>query len=323
MMDLMSLTTAFTKSLALRHPIALAPMGGSAGGALAAAVSNGGGLGLVGGGRGDREWLRRELALVTERTAGPWGVGFLSWALDPDTVAWALEYGPAAVMLSFGDPGTVADRVHGADAKLIVQVTSLDEAKRALDVGADIIVAQGTEAGGHGGLRATLPFVPAVVDLASPTPVLAAGGIADGRGLAAALVLGAAGALMGTRFQASHEALVAPHIVKALLDGRGEATERNRTLDIARGAQWPEQYTARTLRNPFLERWRGREAELTHNTAAQEEYRQAAERDDLDVIPVWAGEALDLITESASAADIVTEIAAQAERALASAGKPD
>jgi nitronate monooxygenase len=220
----MALTTTFTRSLALRYPIALAPMGGAAGGALAAAVSNGGGLGLVGGGRGGREWLRRELALVTERTTRPWGVGFLTWAIDDDTVSRALEYQPAAVMLSFGDPSPFAERVRAAGARLIVQVTSLDEAKRALEVGADVIVAQGAEAGGHGGLRATLPFVPAVVDLATPTPVLAAGGIADGRGVAAALVLGAAGALIGTRFQASHEALVPAHVVKALRK-RAQPTE--------------------------------------------------------------------------------------------------
>ena len=321
MMDGMTLTTAFTASLGIRHPIALAPMGGSAGGALAAAVSSGGGLGLVGGGRGDRAWLERELALVTGQTAEPWGIGFLSWAVDVETVAWALEYEPSALMLSFGDPGPFAQRVRDAGVTLIVQVTDLDEARRALDVGADVIVAQGGEAGGHGGSRGTLPFVPAVVDLASPTPVLAAGGIADGRGLAAALVLGGAGALLGTRFQASLEALVPPEVTKALLDGRAEDTERSRVLDIARGASWPERYTARVLRNEFLDRWRDREEELRHDTDAQREYRAAAARGDLDVVSVWAGEALDLITTAGSAADIVTDLAAEAERALAAAGR--
>ncbi|MDF3287988.1 NAD(P)H-dependent flavin oxidoreductase [Streptomyces silvisoli] len=317
----MALTTAFTTSLGLRHPIALAPMGGSAGGALAAAVSNGGGLGMVGGGRGDRDWLRHELALLTGQTTSPWGIGFLAWGVDVETVAWALEYQPAAMMLSFGDPAPFAERVRDAGAQLVVQVTDLDEARRALDVGADVIVAQGTEAGGHGGAgRGTLPFVPAVVDLASPVPVLAAGGIADGRGLAAALVLGAAGALLGTRFQASREALVPPQLTEALLHGRGEDTVRSRTLDVARGAPWPERYPARTLRNAFLERWHGREAELSRNAAARQEFRAAAERDDIDYVPVWAGEALDLITEIRPAADIVTDLATEAERALASGG---
>jgi nitronate monooxygenase len=155
-------------------------MGGVAGGELAAAVSNGGGLGLVGGGRCDRDWLERELAIVAERTDRPWGVGFQSWAVDADTLQRALEHQPAAVMLSFGDPGPVASPVLSAGVKLIVQVTDLDEAKQALDVGADVIVAQGTEAGGHGGRRSTLPFVPVVVDLAAPVPVLAAAGSRTG-----------------------------------------------------------------------------------------------------------------------------------------------
>lgn len=158
------------------------------------------------------------------------------------------------MMFSFGDPGPFAERVRSAGIMLIVQVTDLDEAQRALDVCADVIVAQGSEAGGHGGRRATLPLVPAVVDLVAPTPVLAARGIADGRGVAAALVLGAAGALIGTRFQASKEALVPAEVAKALIAGRGSDTERSRVLDIARGAGWPARYTARMLRNAFLDR---------------------------------------------------------------------
>jgi nitronate monooxygenase len=197
----MTLRTGFTELLSIEHPIALAPMSGCAGGALAAAVCNAGGLGLIGGGREGLDWCVEQVQLMLRHTERPWGIGFLTWALERATLGQVLKFGPAAVMLSFGDPGPFAAEIRRAGAKLIVQVTDLDEARQALDVGADVVVAQGAEAGGHGGRRATLPFVPAVVDLAMPTPVLAAGGIADGRGLAAALVLGAAGALIGTRFE--------------------------------------------------------------------------------------------------------------------------
>jgi nitronate monooxygenase len=312
----MVLGTAFTELFAIRHPIALAPMGGTAGGALAAAVSEGGGLGLVGAGNGDPVWMERELAIVTERTEKPWGVGFLSWAATPATVERALAYRPHAVMLSFGDPGPLAEPVLAAGVPLIVQVTDLREAEQALAVGAHVLVAQGAEAGGHGGRRATLPFVPVVVDLAGATPVLAAGGIADGRGLGAALALGAAGALIGTRFQASAESLVAPAIAEAIVKGSGEDTERSRVLDIARGSSWPQRYTARTLRNPVLHQWRGREAELQADEHTRADFRTRAEHGDLSVVPMWAGEATDPITGLAPAAELVATIAAEAEAAL-------
>jgi nitronate monooxygenase len=317
----MALLTAFTRSLSIRYPIASAPMGGSAGGALAAAVSNGGGLGLVGAAFGGAEWVARELTLVKERTTEPWGVGFITWAINGDVIAHALEFQPAVVFLSFGDPAPYADQVRAGGAKLILQVTDLDELRQALDAGADVIVAQGSDAGGHSGQSAvgTLSFVPTVVDLAGSTPVLAAGGIADGRGLAAALALGAAGALIGTRFQATPEALVSPGLHKALLDARGEDTERNRVLDIARGSRWPARYPARTLTNPFLDRWRSREDELRVDTAAREAYREALARDDLDAAPIWASQALDRITTLEPAQELVAAIAAGAEAALARA----
>jgi nitronate monooxygenase len=320
-MGFMALRTAFTELFGIAYPIALAPMGGSAGGALAAAVSNGGGLGLVGGGRGDPEWLERELTIVTEGTDKPWGVGFLSWSATTGVVQGALQYRPDAVMLSFGDARPLAEPVLAAGVRLIVQVTDLDEAAQAVEIGADVIVAQGGEAGGHCGGRATLPFVPIVVDFAGSTPVLAAGGIADGRGVAAALALGAEGALIGTRFQASAEALVDPGVVKAIVEGRGGDTERSRVLDIARGAPWPARYPARTLRNAFLDRWRGREGELETDEDAKASYREGADRGDLGVVPVWASEAIDLITEVMPAADLVGLLAAETERALIRSGR--
>ena len=321
MMAVMTLRTPFTEYFAVRHPIALAPMGFSAGGALAAAVSNGGGLGLLGAGRGDRDWLARELPIVAEGTARPWGVGFQSWSADAGLVEFALAYRPRAVMLSFGDPGPFIEPIGQAGAALIIQVTDLDEARQAVDAGADVIVAQGTEAGGHSGGRGrpTLPFVPIVADLVAPTPVLAAGGIADGRGVAAALVLGAAGALIGTRFQATPEALVEPAITKAILEGLGEDTERNTVLDIARGAPWPSKYPARTLGHPFLDQWRGRDGELAADAGALRAYQEGVGRGELPPTPVWASAAIDLITDLVPAADLVGALAAGAEQALARA----
>jgi len=315
----MALRTPFTELFSLQHPIALAPMGGASGGALAAAVSNGGGLGLVGGGRADPGWVAREMEIAAERTGKAWGVGFQTWAVSPGTVEQALSRRPSAIMLSFGDPGPLAGLIRAARVALIIQVTDLAEARQAVDAGADVIVAQGTEAGGHSGRRSTLPFVPAVADLAAPTPVLAAGGIADGRGVAAALALGAAGALIGTRFLATPEALGPPSVAKAVIEHGGEDTERSRVPDIAMGAPWPAKYPARPLRNPFLDQWRGREEELAADPAAREAYHAAVARGDLPQSPVWASEAIDLITEITPAAELVGALAAQAEEALARA----
>ncbi|MEV6849280.1 nitronate monooxygenase [Actinoplanes sp. NPDC051411] len=320
-----ALRTRFTEMFGLRHPIALAPMGGSAGGALAAAVSRGGGLGLLGAADGDPAWLAREVPLLTSEIGDrPWGVGLLTWAVDAPAVSRALAYGPHAVMLSFGDPTPFVPLVRAAGAALILQVTDVGEARRAASLGADLIVAQGTEAGGHGAAhgRSTLPFVPLVVDLVAPVPVLAAGGIADGRGLAASLALGAAGALIGTRFQATTESLIDPALAQALIAGRGEETERNRILDIARGSAWPARYTARTLAHPYLERWRDHEDALAADRSVLAAYQEDVRRGAIPPLPPWAGEAVDLITDLPSAADLVPALAAQAEEALARISTP-
>ncbi|MGI5175580.1 NAD(P)H-dependent flavin oxidoreductase [Dactylosporangium sp. CA-152071] len=312
------LSTRFTSLAGVRHPIMLAPMGGSAGGALAAAVSRGGGLGMLGAADGDPAWLARE-APVVAATGLPWGIGFLTWMTTVDAVRRSLMYGPRAVMLSFGDARPYTRIVRDSGALLILQVTDLAEAREALDLGADVVVAQGTEAGGHGALRgrSTLPFVPAVADLAGQVPVLAAGGIADGRGVAAALVLGAAGAAIGTRFQATTEALVAPATASALVAARGDDTERNRVLDIARGSRWPSRFAARTLRHPYIDRWRDREDELAADEQARRDYQDDVARGAVPPLPLWAGEGVDLITDLPSAASLVPALGAQAEAALA------
>lgn len=314
----MGLRTALTDMFGIDHPVVLAPMGGVAGGALAAAVSDGGGLGVIGAGAGDPTWLATECDRARAGTKRPWGIGFLSWAIDAAVIDAAIAQSPAAIMLSFGDPSPFTKAVKAANVPLIVQVTDMAEARRALDVGADVVVAQGAEAGGHGGGRATLPFVPAVVDIAGSVPVLAAGGIGDGRGLAAALVLGAAGALIGTRFEATHEALITDDEAKAMIAAGAEDTTQGRALDVVRDSPWPARYPARTLRNKVTDAWEGREDDI--DDATKTAYRDGVGRGDLDYLPIWAGEALDLISEQDGAAALVGRIAREAEHAIATAG---
>jgi nitronate monooxygenase len=312
--------TRLTELFGLQYPIVLAPMGAVSGGRLAAAVSNAGGLGLVGGGYGEEAWLRRELQQVKEGTQRAWGVGFITWSLQRPVLERALAERPHAVMLSFGDPQPYAALIRSAGCKLICQVQDLEGARIAQEAGAHIVVAQGSEAGGHGATRATLPLVPAVVDAVAPTPVLAAGGIADGRGLAAALMLGAQGVLIGTRFYASVEALGADAAKQRIAGARGDETVRTRIFDVVRNLPWPEVNTGRALRNRFVERWHGRESELAAALAGEAPaYRVAAQRADLDTAVVWAGEGVDLIKSVERAATLVADIGAEASRRLGTA----
>jgi nitronate monooxygenase len=314
------LATRFTRRLEVRHPIASAPMAFAAGGALAAAVSRAGGLGLIGGGYGDLPWLERQFDLAEGERVG---VGFITWSLQnaPSLLTSVLRHRPAAVMLSFGDPRPFADEVHAAGAALICQCQTLAHVKDAVEAGADIVVAQGSEAGGHGALRGTFSLVPEVSDYlaehAPDIPLLAAGGVADGRGLAAALMLGADGVLVGTRLWASREALVAPGHHRAILETGGDGTLRTRIPDIVRQLPWPEGFTARIRRNAFTERWHGHEDALRR--AAVEEgrrYREAFEAGDPEHTGVWFGEAAGLIDAIEPAAHIIDRMVADASRRI-------
>lgn len=317
----MPFRTRLTGLLGIEHPILLAPMGMVSGGALAAAVSAAGGLGLIGLGYGDPAWLDREFAAAgTARV----GCGFITWSLakKPELLARALAHRPAAVMLSFGDPAPFARAIKEAGALLVCQIQEVGQVAEALAAGADIIVAQGGEAGGHGATRATFALVPAVVDAVrvrgSDAPVVAAGGIADGRGLAAALALGADGALVGTRFLAAEESLAAPAAKARVVAAQGDATVRTRLFDVMRGLDWPTAYTGRALRNDLTERWHGREGEIGETLAAERaHYADAAARQDFATAVVFAGEAVDLIHDIRPAAEIVRDLVAGAEQALA------
>ncbi|MCG2592229.1 nitronate monooxygenase [Ramlibacter sp. XY19] len=310
------LATRLTRVLQLRHPLLSAPMAFAAGGALAAAVSRAGGLGLIGGGYGDLPWLQQQFALAEGERIG---VGFISWSLakSPSLLAAALEHRPAAVMLSFGDPRPFAAAIHAAGAALVCQCQDMQHVRDAVEAGADVVVAQGAEAGGHGALRGTFSFVPEVADYlaahAPETVLVAAGGVADGRGLAAALMLGADGVLVGTRLWASREALVKEGHHQAIVASDGDGTLRTRLPDIARELAWPPGFTARIRRNAFTERWHGREADLAQAVAVEgPRYRQAFEAGDPENTAVWFGEAAGLVHAIEPAAAIVERMVAQA-----------
>ncbi len=317
----MPIRTIITEMLEIDHPVLLAPMAGIAGGALAAAVSNAGGLGIIGGGYGDRDWLTRELAAAGNARVG---VGFIGWSLDkqPALLDLALEHAPRALFLSFGSFRQYRDKIAQSSAIMIVQVQSVAQAREAVVDGADIVVAQGTEAGGHGSSRATLPLVPAVIDAIGDVPVVAAGGIADGRGLAAALMLGASAVLCGTAFFASREALSHPNAKQAAVAGSGDNTERSSVFDIARGIDWPAQWSLRTLRNRYTEQW-GDDTETLRRNVSQEKkrYARAAEEGDTDIAAVIVGEGIDLVHASEPAAEIIGRIVSDAERLIGDAGR--
>ncbi len=297
------------KLLGIDKPVVLAPMGFVTGGALAAAVSRAGGLGLIGGGYGDADWIRREVALAGEARVG---IGFITWSLaqQPQLLDFALAFKPCAVMLSFGDPLPFAQKVRDAGAKLVCQVQDLRTAQQALRARPDVLVAQGTEAGGHGGTRSLFALLPAVKAIAGDIPVLAAGGISDRRGAQAAMALGAAGVLLGTRFLAAQESLVPPEAKQRVVEANGDGTLRTTVFDIVRGYDWPDGITARALRNAFSGRWHGRENELKASIEKEKSaYQEAARQKNFDTALVFAGEGIDLIDSVLPAGEIVRRIA--------------
>ena len=313
-----ALSNRLTDALKIRCPIISAPMAFVAGGALAAAVTRAGGLGLIGGGYGDPKWIDEQFAAARGERVG---VGFITWsaAQNPAVMAAALQHQPAAVMLSFGDPLTFAADVRAAGAVLICQCQNLDHVRAALDAEADVVVAQGSEAGGHGADRGTFTLVPEVADLlarSSPdTMLVAAGGVADGRGLAAALALGADGVLVGTRLCAAEESLVKPRHKQAIVESGGDATVRTHLPDIVRALAWPEEFTARVQRNAFVERWHGREEELAQQVDVEgRRYLQAFADGDPDDTAVWFGEAAGLVGAVEPAATLIERMVAEASR---------
>jgi nitronate monooxygenase len=316
----MTLHTRFTERFGIEHPIVSAPMDVVSNAGLATAVSRAGGLGLIGGGYGDKEWLDRELTAAAGTRVG---CGFITWNIDATFIDLALSYEPAAIFLSFGDAGPYVEQIHRAGVPLICQVHDVAGVDEAVRIGADVLCVQGGEAGGHGkGTRSTFTLVPEAADLIaerrSEVLLLAAGGIADGRSLAAALALGADGVVAGTRFWATRQAAVTGGAHARALATNGDATRRTGVYDIVRGKNWPAVYTGRVLANDFVVRWHGHETELVENlTAARAEFSHAVEADDVDLANMIVGEAVGQVHAIEDAGDVVRNMAAQAENILA------
>ena len=325
----LTLASRFSRRFELSTPIALAPMALASGGALAAACANAGALGMVGGGYGELPWTQREYALA-EKDAGDTGrigCGFIVWKLDEDASAldWVLERRPRAIMLSFGDPRPYAKRIAAAGAELLFQVQRMEQVPMALEAGASVIIAQGAEAGGHGmnslNGRATISFVPELADWlagrSSETLLLAAGGVADGRTLAAVRVLGADGAVVGSRLWATRESLAATGAKQQAVEVDGDGTARSSVFDILRRKNWPQPYDFRAIRNAIHRQWEERVGELRASPeAARSDYEAGVKAGDFSRAHATVGEAVGLIRDLPPAAELIARISSEAAQIL-------
>lgn len=328
----------FTQRFSLKAPIALAPMAGASGGALAAACAQAGALGLVGGGYGDLPWLEFEYArafdLCEEDAAHRLGVGFITWRLEMDASAldWVLTQPqqPAAIMLSFGDPRPFAPQIHARNIPLICQIQRVEQLPIAIEAGAQIIVAQGGEAGGHGMSnaysRGSFTLIPEVADwLAAHAPerlLLAAGGIADGRGLAAARLLGADGALVGSRLWVTQECLVPTSAKAQSVAANGDQTVRSSVFDVLRGLQWPQPFDFRALRNEIHRQWEHQLSELIHYPDnARKDYTEGVAQEDYTRAHVTVGEATGLIQDIPQAGELLQRMMTEARERLLPRGR--
>jgi nitronate monooxygenase len=314
------LHTRICELLGIEHPIFNAPMSGPATAELAAAVSNAGGFGLIGAGARPPDWLRDQIRAARGLTGRPFGVGFISSfpGLD-ELVQVALDERVAAVNHSFADPSSYVHAAHQAGVKVLAQVQKVSHAKKVALAGVDAIAAQGTEAGGHTGYNGTLPLVPAVIDAVGGIPVIAAGGIADGRGLAAILMLGAEGAFIGSRFVASDESAREDWEKQLLAQAGTDDTVLTRVYDLTMRSAFPADIGDRVIRNEYTAEWHGRDAEVA---GAADELRArvnaAAEARDPSVAPVRIGSAVGLFSTIEPAGEILRRIVEEAEAILKS-----
>ncbi|MFE4964297.1 NAD(P)H-dependent flavin oxidoreductase [Streptomyces sp. NPDC056660] len=318
------LHTRFTDMFGITYPVMAAPMSLHSGGTLAAAVSAAGGLGSFGGTHPWKgpDWIRAEIATIRATTDRPFGVGFITPLLPHTEPLFdaALEERPEVIALSFADPGPWLARAKDAGARVMCQVQNHDDAATAVAAGADVLVAQGTEAGGHTGTMGLLPLLAGIVRRYPDVPVLAAGGVADGRTLAAVLTAGADGAWLGTAFLATPEAVEVHDLHKRLIvESDGGDTVWTQAYDIVSGLPWPTTIGARVRRNRFTDEWSGREATLRDR---REEFAPAADGNPFEAAPdpdtseILYGQSAFFVDAVRPAADVVRTVSDEAEAIL-------
>ncbi len=301
------LVTPWSSTLNLRSPILNAPMGGVAGGRLAAAVSRAGGLGMIGvGTAGSVELIERESAIPRE-AALPFGIGLLGWAVEcePSLLDAAIDAQPILISLGFADIEPWVQRVHDAGILLATQIYDAKGARDAQAKGVDVIVARGGEGGGHGRNDvATLPLLQVVLDEVD-IPVLAAGGIGTARGLAAVLAAGASAAWIGTAFLVCPEALTPVAARSRIIRAIETDTVYTRAMDVAMNFPWPTQFGERVLRNDFTDRWSGNEDDLIQEVGVRTALSRARDEGDFDLAEIDAGQGVGLLSTPRSAEEII------------------
>lgn len=314
------LRTRFTERFGLRYPIASAPMGGQhSAGRLAAAVSEAGGLGTFGGIQaGGPEWIRNQIEAIRNRTGRVFGVGFITAFLTPPLFEVCVEERVPLVVLSFGDPAQWVKRAQREGIRTICQVQTLEGLRQAVGLGVDAVVVQGNEAGGHTGYMTTLPLVSMAADIVGDVPLVAAGGIGNGRSLAAVLAAGADGALLGTPFLATPECdSIAEEKKRFIVESDGQNTVHTQAFDILSGAPWPEGIGGRARANRFTREWEGRERELrAQRELVVAQAQEAGRIGDPDYDSVWMGQSAGMVPAIRPAAEVVRSICDEAERIL-------
>ncbi|GAB3128276.1 nitronate monooxygenase [Tsukamurella serpentis] len=311
--------TWLTRTLNIDLPILGAPMGGRAGGALAGQVTAAGGLGMIGAARyATAEWIDEQLTVIRAAAGddAPLAFGLQTWSLaeSPELLDTVLAARPTLVSLSFGDPAPFVPRVKESGAVVISQINSIDDLREVEAAGVDAVVAQGGEAGGHTGRIATLPLLQEVLR-ATDLPVLAAGGIGTGAGLAGVLAAGAQGALIGTALLASPETVGPDYAIPALLKATSADTVYTDVFDKARHQPWPTRWFGRALTNDFTARWHDGDGARA-SSGSEEAVSSAYDGELPEIGVVYAGQAAGLVDAERPAREVVASIAADARTRL-------